>query len=412
MTVREKVNFWTLWLCLSSAPVIAGVPDVSQVMVTDVTTVSFSVVWSASEASTADVAVFEDANGTVPAASSIVTPHPIESGSSAIRAAAEENGVMKVMVSGLEADTTYYFYTATTSKSTDDTTVYPAAGFLAVTTQVQTVRTYQDGANVFPFSNDIIIEPCYLEDGITPAEGSLLIATVAGGAYPVTAFVGDGIALPFARIDLNNVFSRERHENLDIVEGKNLTLVNFRGLNGNSVVTHEVPIDDSLAEVKEGSPFLKTGSNLISFQLEPYNTLPASVLGPIVDKLEVAWGKNEEDDWVFFRPGFPFNTMTEMRAARGYLLNLYEETSLKIEGAFSDGVVPLQAGANIVGFRSIETLDVDTTLTYAFGNIDVIWGKNEFNAWEFYRSGFPFNTLEQISPGKAYLFYTTNSCEW
>lgn len=412
MAVRKRICFWAFLFCILPSTVLAGMPEVTNVMVTDVTTVSFSVIWAASEASMADVEVFQDADGMVPAASTTVTSHPVQSGNGDIQSAAQQSGVMKVMVTGLEADTTYYFNTATTSISTSETAVYPESGLMSVTTQIQTVRTFQSGSDVLPFSNDIIIEPCYLEDGETAAEGSLLIATVAGGAYPVSAFVGDGVELPYALIDLNNVFDRETGMNLDLIEGKNLTLVNFRGLNGNSVVTHEVPIDDSMAEVKEGAFALKTGSNLVSFQLEPHDTQPAQILAPIMDKLEVAWGKNELGDWVFFRPGFPFNTMTEMHATQGYLINLYEDAALKVEGTFYNSTVPLQIGANLVGFGSIESHNVNDTLENAIGNIDVIWGKNELNEWEFFRPGFPFSTLKEISPGNAYLFYTTSNCEW
>ena len=90
----------------------AGIPDVSHVMVTDVTTVSFSVIWASSEASTADLEVYEDAAGTIAVSDYVITPHPVNNGDAAIQTAAEDNGVMKVMVTGLEADTTYYFQTA------------------------------------------------------------------------------------------------------------------------------------------------------------------------------------------------------------------------------------------------------------------------------------------------------------
>ena len=213
----------------------ADIPVVNNVMVTDVTTVSFSVIWSSSEASTADLDVFQDADGTSPVPDTVVLPHPVNDPAmaSTISEAAENNGVMKVMVTGLQPDTTYYFQTITTSKSTTDTTYSPSSAPLtAVTTESETVRTYQNGDDVLPFSNDIIIEPCYLDDGSTPADGSLLIATVAGGNNPITAFVGDGVDSPYALIDLNNVFSREMFENLDLEQGENLTLVNFRGING------------------------------------------------------------------------------------------------------------------------------------------------------------------------------------
>jgi len=156
--------FFLFFLFVLPVAAYGGMPEVDHVMVTDVTTRSFSVIWAASEASTADLEVYEDEAGTV--LDAVITPHPIESGDDTIKTAAEDNGVMKVRVTGLASDTTYYFMTITTSKLTEETTDYPDAA-MSVTTESETVRTYESGEDTLPFSNDPIIEPCYLNDGTT-----------------------------------------------------------------------------------------------------------------------------------------------------------------------------------------------------------------------------------------------------
>jgi hypothetical protein len=255
---RKKALLFGIFLLLANAqPAGAGVPEITNLFVTDVTTVSFSVIWASSEAGTADLEVFTDINGTTSPAGIVIRPHPVHSDDQLIRTAAEDNGVMKVMVAGLEANATYYFRTLTTSKSTADIAAYPEAGLLSVATENQTTRTCESGEDIQLFSNPVIYEPCYLEDGVTAAEGTLLVATVAGGRYPITAFVGDGIDLPYALIDLNNIFGRDSNENLDLDGGQSLTLMNFRGLDGDSIVTHEVPVDDALGEIKTGDFFLR-----------------------------------------------------------------------------------------------------------------------------------------------------------
>ncbi|MDL1983024.1 MAG: hypothetical protein LWX54_02350 [Deltaproteobacteria bacterium] len=325
MRVKRRLRIrWLSLFFLLVLPVAAygGVPEVSHVMVTDVTTCSFSVIWSASEASTADLEVYEDENGAVPIADAVIEPHPIECGNEQIRIMAEDQGVMKVRVTGLDPDTTYYFMTVTTSKSSTDTTYNPnAAPFTPVTTESETVRTYESGGDVLPFSNDLIIEPCYLDDGTTFAEGTLLLATVAGGSHPITAFVGDGVELPNALIDLNNVFSRDTHDNLDLLQGLNLTLLNFRGLADNSIVTHVVPVDQSLSEVKPGEFGLKAGWNMVSFQLEPGVTDTETVLAPIMDKVSAIGAYNAtEGRWIFYdKNGLPFlNRLSDLYSATGY----------------------------------------------------------------------------------------------
>ncbi len=71
---------------------------------------------------------------------------PVESGSGTIAASAEDNGVMKVRVTGLNASSIYYFQTITTSKSTNDVTYDPdAAPMLSVATEIRVVRTEMAG---------------------------------------------------------------------------------------------------------------------------------------------------------------------------------------------------------------------------------------------------------------------------
>ena len=381
-------------------------------MVTDVTTCSFSVIWTSSEPSTADLEVYEDEAGTETAAYAVITPHPIESSDDTIKTAAENNGVMKVMVTGLEPDTTYYFMTIITSKSSLDTTYDPsAAPFTPVITESETVRSYESDGDILPFSNDLIIEPCYLDDGTTFAEGTLLLATVGGGSHPITAFVGDGVASPNAVIDLNNVFSHDTSKNLDLSQGLNLTLLNFRGLSGNSIITHLVPEDQSLSEVKPAEFGLKVGWNFVSFQLEPGDIFPASVLDCIVDKVEVIWGKNEQGEWVFYDPDVPFETLHEIHSSTGYWLYMKDEASCLVNGTFRADPIQMVPGANLVGYRSIETVDVMRATASIHDQLEIIWTNHEGN-WIFYDPDVPFRTLHHIEPGKAYWVYVNDYCEW
>ena len=420
MKLRKAVGFWALWFLLLPTTIFAGIPEIKNLMVTDVTTVSFSVIWAASEASTADVQVFEDADGTIPSASAIITSHPVQSGDMAIQVAAEDSGVMKVMVTGLEAGNTYYFNTASTSKSTSETTTYPSDELLTVMTQVQTVRTYQDGSDELPFSNDIIIEPCYLEDGTTPAEGSLLIATVAGGAYPITAFVGDGVELPYALIDLNNMFSRETSENIDLSQGSNLTLLNFRGIFGNSIVTYDNPLDQSLCEVKPADHALKAGWNMLSFQLDPANPDALTVLDPIMDQLDAIWSYDPATDhWYRYDKNNPFpwlNDLATMSSQEGYWIVMNQEASLEVHGAIASNPIQLFSGWNLVGSKSIETVPVLNAVASISDYFIAIWHYDtESDAWLRYDVNNPFpwlNDLQAVEPGKAYWIVVDQDCTW
>lgn len=413
-----KILLLLTFLFLLCGGATAAVPEVANTMVTDVTTVSFSVIWSASEPSTAGIEVFEDSEGLVPVDTVAITPHPVESGDSSIQTAAEDNGVMKVRVTGLEAGNTYYFRTITTSKSTSDEAVYPAAApYNDVTTEVATVRD-TDGV---PFSNDIIIEPCYLEDGVTPAEGTLLLATMEGADYPLTSFVGDGVEAPYALIDLNNAFGRDSKENLDLEQGKNLTLLNFRGIQGNSIVTHNVPEDESLSEVKEGEVFLKPGWNFISIQLNPENNEIETALSSFWESIVSVWAYDTlSDTWSRYDKNNPFpwlNDLNEISHANGYWIFTENEGSLKIDGQLVVGEsISLNQGWNLVGFTEISTIDLSEAIMSIDDSINSIWTYNtESDSWQRYDKYNPFpwlNDLEVIEPGKAYWIDANSETVW
>ncbi|BBO84831.1 hypothetical protein DSCO28_53970 [Desulfosarcina ovata subsp. sediminis] len=423
--MSEKM--WPLWvpflllvIALSPGKGIAGIPEVNHVMVTDVTTVSFSVIWASSEAATADIEVFEDANGTTLLSGAVVVSHPVNDAdkADAIKAAAEESGVMKVMVTGLQPDTTYYFQTITTSKSTADVTSEPAAAPLtSVTTETSTVRTYEDGTDILPFSNDVIVEDCYLEDGTTPADGSLLIATVAGGQYPITAFIGDGVDSPYALIDLNNMFSRESSENLDLEQGENLTLVNFGGLNGNSVVSHRVPSDLGLAEIKSGDPFLKVGWNMVSLPLEPINNNIVDLIESIYDKVDSIWAYDASSgDYLSMDKSMPdfLWSLRSLESTTGYWFVMNEETSFKYNGDFQSNTMQLSSGWNLVGVKDLKTKDLSESIADISEYVESIWYYDAAEGiYVSYDVTLPsyLNSLFTIEPGNAYWFVMSSECD-
>jgi len=93
--------FTTLILFFFPLRLFAGVPVADNLFVTDVTTVSFSAIWSTNEPCTAGIEVYSDSSGATQVLGISITPHPVLSGSLAIKTAAEDSGVMKVMVTGL-----------------------------------------------------------------------------------------------------------------------------------------------------------------------------------------------------------------------------------------------------------------------------------------------------------------------
>lgn len=249
---RTSIVF-AIFFCIIILPILtyAGVPNVSFVMVTDVTPRSFSVIWASSEASYPDLYVYDDAAGSIPTADAVITLQPVKCGNSTLGVISENNGVLKVKVTSLVPNTTYYIQTVTTSKSTMDVSYYPASTPLrSATTESLVVRTKMCGDAKIPFVNDLITVDCYLPNGFTPAEGTLLLAEVEGCEYPVSCFVGDCMPLPKAYIDLNNLFSYQWYETEPLFGGETLVLTQFMGIHGFETLEYFIPKNGQLSEIK------------------------------------------------------------------------------------------------------------------------------------------------------------------
>jgi len=138
---------------------------------------------------------------------------------------AEDNGVMKVRVNGLEPSKTYQFQTVTTAK--DD-------GLALVTPMyAQPIEVMTEDASS-TVQNDPIKQKIYDEDS-SPADGALLVVSVEGAKYPVTAWVGEVLFSPWAQVNLNNLYSEKDGDPLALSGGEELTLWSFGGSLGNYV---------------------------------------------------------------------------------------------------------------------------------------------------------------------------------
>lgn len=238
LTVFGMTILGIIWLCPMA---LAVAPVVSDITVSDVTPVSFSVVWNSDIAGTSDLNVFTDSAGTTAVTGATIESQPVINGDAGIAAAAENIGVMKVRVTGLTANTTYYFQTQTTEKGGSDVTLFPTTTPLPeVTTAGDVTRAQiQDSVEV-PFTNDLIIF-----DG--DVAGALLAADVAGSDYPVSGFVGDGVAATQAYVDLNNVFNFGM--TLPLTGGEYVELTKFKGIQGIESSDHWLPENTQMANM-------------------------------------------------------------------------------------------------------------------------------------------------------------------
>jgi len=242
--MRERIMAISGWLFsfILIIPAIssAGVPVITEVNVTDVTPVSFSVVGLVSESSNVTLQVYN-----APDCINLTNGITVNVISNAT------TGINKATVTGLTASTAYCYQISATSQITPpDSSVYPINPAV-VNTESEVSRAYSSNGTLLPFANDIVYYPSYRPDLVTNADGALLIFSVPGGSSPVSALIGDGIASPLGLADMNNLFANIDHRTLNLSGGEVLTIKEVRGNLGGTLFHYRfVPQDGNLAEVK------------------------------------------------------------------------------------------------------------------------------------------------------------------
>ncbi|MGE3541849.1 MAG: hypothetical protein AB7N91_31055 [Candidatus Tectimicrobiota bacterium] len=226
---RNRVGYAVLLLMLWTTVAGAAVADVT---VADVTTRAFSVVWVSDEAvQTATVRVFSDAQGQTE-----ITTNVHVTLVSSLFPPALTQGVVKVSVAGLSANTRVFVQTETTGAS--GTVRFPAAPpFVEVLTAS---RTSKAKANNTPIVNDVLVHTMSPPGGASAAGTLLMVRAPHLGASPLTAFAGDGFPLPTAAIDLNNLFDVATRESVEVPAAEILEFTEFRGRRCPNLTDHKL----------------------------------------------------------------------------------------------------------------------------------------------------------------------------
>ena len=227
-TLKKYLSLFVLSLALLVPSVcVAGIIDEGSVRVTDVTTVQFAVVWGTSEAATGTVKVFADADGNIPVSEALINLE------SSAHPPAEDMGVIKVRVSNLQANTSYFFQIESTTKAGGIVSRYPEVQpFMRVITEKITSVVH----------NDILAQQVSIGAGKS-TQGTLVIATVEQASYPVTGWAGNGVPEGWVAIDTNNFYDKDTHVNLELIGGEPITLTYFCGSLGSVVTEDTVPAE-------------------------------------------------------------------------------------------------------------------------------------------------------------------------
>jgi len=233
-------------------------PVLSNLLVTDVTDRSFSLIWTSDQAGQEIVEVYNDSSGTQlvnglnVSEYSVFTGNPANDGTNrqqsinSIVQAAKALGIYQALVTGLDPNTNYYIKFGIQSDATSDITLCPDAGavlcpdahagLIPVVMQSQPNRT---SSTPGVFLNDYL-----LNLNLLAKAGELVVIGTETSSYPVSAYIGDGVPEPYALIDMNNLFASEDQLTLPINgsleqsygnTGEALIIRLYKGLQGSDI---------------------------------------------------------------------------------------------------------------------------------------------------------------------------------
>ncbi len=221
----NRTLYMIITLLVMPAECFSATTRISDVIVTDVSDRSMSLIFTISEPATPGLKIFTDEGASIPVPSVEMDVYPVHTGDPSISGqfrkhsqasivnSAKGRGIVKISASGLEPETTYYLRPQAIAQNSGEVTVCPDAGSelcddvdpesLAVTTNKGGLHTFLNGSS----NPQLYINDQLVIDTETGIEGDLVIVAVEGSQHPVSAFVGDGVAAPKAIIDLNNLYS-------------------------------------------------------------------------------------------------------------------------------------------------------------------------------------------------------------
>jgi len=182
---------------------------------------------------------------------------------------------------------------------------------------------------------------------------------------------------------------------------------------GGDVGSFASPLMIEMKDFETQTLNLKEGWNLVSFYVEADDMSPATVLGPIQDKLLQVKNLTQTYDPTL-PANFAFlNNLSSLSGKDGYWLKVSEDVSLDVEGPVPSGAsITVKSGWNLVGYPRLIGENVVNELT-SLGST-VVQMKN---LTQTYDSSIPaelaqLNTLSTMVPGSGYWLNVTQDGTW
>ncbi len=206
-----------------------AVPETVSLRITDVTTSSFSVVWMTDVPAEPTVEVYAD-TGMATRLDDTLVVTPMPDLSPQVADAARHKGIMKVRVSGVTPNSSYYVRTVSRDPADPLSVGYSPLQEVKTAAAVRPYQTATDGT-LTAFANDLVAFTTYIRPADSdplPGTGDLLLLELDGSVSPVSAFVGTGTISSEGVIDLNNLLGVDT-VSLKVVGGERVLVRVYRG---------------------------------------------------------------------------------------------------------------------------------------------------------------------------------------
>ncbi|MDA7522124.1 DUF5011 domain-containing protein, partial [Akkermansiaceae bacterium] len=179
---------------------------------------------------------------------------------------------------------------------------------------------------------------------------------------------------------------------------------------GGDVGSFASPLMIEMKDFETQTLSLKEGWNLVSFYVEADDMSPATVLGPIQDKLLQIKNLTQTYDPTLSANFAFLNNLSSLSGKDGYWLKVSEDVSLDVEGPVPSGAsITVKSGWNLVGYPRLIGENVASELT----SLDptVVQIKNLESLYDPSNSSF-LNTLSTMVPGSGYWLNVTQDGTW
>jgi hypothetical protein len=179
---------------------------------------------------------------------------------------------------------------------------------------------------------------------------------------------------------------------------------------GGDVGSFASPLMIEMKDFETQTLSLKEGWNLVSFYVEADDMSPATVLGPIQDKLLQIKNLTQTYDPTLSANFAFLNNLSSLSGKDGYWLKVSEDVSLDVEGPVPSGAsITVKSGWNLVGYPRLIGENVASELT----SLDptVVQIKNLESLYDPSNPSF-LNTLSTMVPGSGYWLNVTQDGTW